>query len=85
MNQSSTIHLRRHSGLAAVLLVGALALGAAGAVGGQPAAAGANEAPDSVLGWTLSEDFPNVRAWPESFDSLAFPNRCLFLSVLPCP
>jgi hypothetical protein len=84
-------HPRRR--LATALVVGALLLGAAGAaLAASPGGAAVRfppateaEAREDILGWTLSAYFPNVRAWPESFSALAFPNKCLYLSVVPCP
>ena len=66
--------------------------GTAAAMTSQPGGAAARypapteaEVRQSELGWALSAHFPNVRAWPESFGSLAFPNQCLFISVVVCP
>ena len=83
----------RHRRRSAALLAGALVLGGtAAALISQPSGAAARypapteaEARQSALGWTMTAYFPNVRAWPESFSSLAFPNRCLYLSIVVCP
>ncbi len=74
--------LRRRS---SVLVLSACLLAAFGAATPTVSAAAVADPGANVLGWTMSEQFPNVRAWPESLSRLAFPNRCLYLSVVPCP
>ena len=90
-NQSEPRQWHRRRAMA--LLTGALVLGGTaaglipqpgGAVARYPAATEA-EARQSEVGWAMSAHFPNVRAWPESFGSLAFPNKCLYISVVDCP
>ena len=83
---------RHHPRLSKALVAGALVLGGTAATMTQPGGAAARypapteaEVRQSELGWALSAHFPNVRAWPESFGSLAFPNKCQFISVVVCP
>ena len=89
MHSNSTIRAHRPR-RSATLVAGALALSSA-LVCASSTVTAAQEAPPvadgtaGIVGWMLSERFPNVRAWPESFDSLAFPNRCLYLSIVVCP
>jgi len=92
-NRNQREQARRPHRLAKVVTAGALVLGGTtAALVSQPGGAAARypapteaEARQSELGWAMSAHFPNVRAWPESFGSLAFPNRCLYISVVVCP
>ena len=84
---------RRHRRRSTALLAGALVLGGtAAALTTQPGGAAARypapteaEVRQSELGWALSAHFPHVRAFPESFGPLAFPNSCLYISIVACP
>ena len=38
-----------------------------------------------LLGLILGPSFPNVRAWAESFDAYAYPDRCHQTVAVPCP
>ncbi len=40
---------------------------------------------DTILGWILGAEFPDLSAFPETWASTAFPNRCITISPLPCP
>jgi hypothetical protein len=84
--------VRRPGRLAQALAAGALVLGGTAAALTSAGSAAARyptptdaEVRQNELGWALSAHFPNVRAWPESFGPLAFPNRCVYLSVVVCP
>jgi hypothetical protein len=42
------------------------------------------DASAEILGWMLSERFPDLSAWPEAL-AAAFPDRCRAIAPLPCP
>jgi hypothetical protein len=93
MHRSRKSDTRGHTYLA---LVGAAALAVSAVTLATPSSARdraeavvqpafAMDAASEIIGYALSDRFPDIRVWPESYDAMAFPNRCWRIVALPCP